>query len=120
MERDIVLQKFADWADIDSESLSKWEGLVDDAMEEIKNMLDPKCDTVLHKNRIAAACASLALYRYRCILSGNGGTAKFRAGEVTVEPGDGGVQAAYSLYKHCIEELGELVNRTDFAFMAVG
>lgn len=113
----MIFDRFKQLADLEDTAAEKWTYLIYGCMVEIRNMLLPECDLELHCHRLTAVTAALAFYRYKSILAARGKQpSSFKAGDVTVNIGDGGVNAAYRMYSEELSGIGDILKSNDFIF----
>ncbi len=111
-----VFERFKSYADLSENDAQKWEYLVYDSIGEVRCMLLPGCDVEGNCHRLITAAAALAFYRYHCICAARRGADSFKAGDVTVNISDKGVEHAHRMYREAMQNISDIVGVDDFVF----
>lgn len=119
MEYDAVLNRFILLTDIDSIEAADLSYVINDAMEEISEMLLPDSETEESSRRITAAAAALAAYRFREIVTARGDCDGFKAGDVTISSGERSLAAARRIFEESLSRISDLVQDDYFIFRGV-
>jgi len=112
----MIFDRFKSLSGLDNSEAENWSYLVYDCMVEIRNMLVPECDVEENFRRLTAVTAALAFYRYRCVLASRGEVKHFKAGEMSVDAGDGGIEAARNFYKEQLSGINDILRTNEFVF----
>jgi hypothetical protein len=88
------------------------------AADTISRIIRPDCDIPAEMPRICYAAASLAYYRYT-LCDEISGVSGFKAGDISVECGNGGSAAARILYEQALADIGDLLIEKKFTFRRV-
>ncbi len=116
MEFSTIFDRFKSLSGLENSEAENWSYLVYDSMVEIRNMLIPECDLEENSRRLTAVTAVLAFYRYRCVLASRGEVKNFKAGELSIDAGDGGIEAARKLYRENLSGIEDILRTNQFVF----
>ncbi len=111
-----VRDRFAALAELGMSEMGEWDDIITDAFTEIERRVLSDYDNEGNCRLLEAAAAALAFYNYRTILSARREVSSFKAGDVSVQMSDDGVNGAYRLLERAFAPIECMLEGSEFVF----
>lgn len=104
--------------DFSAEDIEKYKFILDASVTSVLDMLNESAD--ITDDRILQLMAARAYYKICCFDSSTGGTASFKAGDVSyTDKTATAIDGAREIYRLALDDCSQFVTDTGFAFLGV-